>query len=165
MLTVHHKDWDRTNNDPSNLITLSRSCHPKEHFDVVDRNIKKICLVCGREFFPLKSKRNSQILCRRKECKTKYHLMQKRKPHELKLCIICGKEFTQKFPKHTCCSLECTKINNDRKKAERYIKLRDELKAKQIQYYADHKEERKAYIRAWQSRNAGKVKMYKRKQL
>lgn len=30
-LCVHHKDLDRHNNSESNLITLCRSCHTKEH--------------------------------------------------------------------------------------------------------------------------------------
>lgn len=30
-LEVHHKDRDWANNDPSNLETLCKSCHAKEH--------------------------------------------------------------------------------------------------------------------------------------
>ena len=31
ILTVHHIDHNRQNNDPSNLMTLCRYCHDKEH--------------------------------------------------------------------------------------------------------------------------------------
>ena len=30
-LLVHHKDRDRSNNDPENLETLCKSCHQREH--------------------------------------------------------------------------------------------------------------------------------------
>lgn len=30
---VHHIDYDKTNSDVSNLITLCRSCHAKTNFD------------------------------------------------------------------------------------------------------------------------------------
>jgi hypothetical protein len=164
-LTVHHKDWIRTNNDPSNLETLCRSCHPKEHFDIVDRTDKRICFICGGDFFPLRTKKKTQILCRRQVCKAKYKAMQKRKLHEEVACKICGNLFMQKHSQHICCSAECTAINNDRSKADRYLSKREELKAKQIRYYNENKEIRKAYIKKWQSENPEKVKAYKLKNL
>lgn len=39
---VHHKDGDHTNNDPSNLTRLCRSCHMLEH------SRKRLCVVCGK---------------------------------------------------------------------------------------------------------------------
>jgi 5-methylcytosine-specific restriction endonuclease McrA len=30
-LVVHHKDWGKTNHQPSNLVTLCRSCHARHH--------------------------------------------------------------------------------------------------------------------------------------
>lgn len=33
MVDVHHIDYDKHNNDPSNLITLCRSCHAKTNFN------------------------------------------------------------------------------------------------------------------------------------
>ena len=30
-LSVHHIDYDKTNNNPINLISLCRMCHIKEH--------------------------------------------------------------------------------------------------------------------------------------
>jgi hypothetical protein len=40
-LDVHHKDGDHTNNVPSNLERICRSCHNREH------SRKKYCAVCG----------------------------------------------------------------------------------------------------------------------
>jgi hypothetical protein len=47
------------------------------------------------------------------------------------------------------CSAECSKALMDKGKAERYIRLRDELLDKQKLYYREHAEERKAYTREW----------------
>jgi hypothetical protein len=30
-LVVHHLDWGKDNHDPSNLVTLCRSCHSSHH--------------------------------------------------------------------------------------------------------------------------------------
>ncbi len=162
-LIVHHKNWVRTENDPSNLITLCRGCHKKEHFEVTDDNESKKCFICGMEFHPLPSKRKVQVLCRRRVCKARYKVLQKRLTHEEVACIICGNTFMQKHPRHFCCGGECTILYNDRKKAERYANKREELKAKQIRYYQENKEVRKAYIRQWQAENPEKVKAYKLK--
>ena len=32
ILEVHHKDRDRTNNDPENLVVLCKNCHGWEHY-------------------------------------------------------------------------------------------------------------------------------------
>ena len=36
IITCHHIDYDKKNNDPLNLITLCRSCHMKTNFDRLD---------------------------------------------------------------------------------------------------------------------------------
>ena len=162
-LIVHHKDWIRTNNDPSNLITLCRSCHANEHFDIVDRKEKRICLICGDNFFPLCRKRKTQLLCQRKVCKAKYKAVKKRTQHENVACIVCGNSFTQKHTRHLCCSDKCSLSYMNLKKAERYANKREELKAKQLRYYQDHREERIAYIKQWQVENVEKVRAYKLK--
>ena len=62
-LHVHHKDRDRTNNDPGNLATLCGSCHLKLHWredrdarlatnNFVRRRSPSICAICEGEFFP-----------------------------------------------------------------------------------------------------------------
>ena len=160
-LIVHHKDWIRTNNDPSNLITLCRSCHAKEHGDSTDLKETKLCAICGGEFHPLHRKIKNQILCRRKTCAAKWKSIQKRSTHEDVSCIICGNPFVQKHSRHLCCSVGCTKINNDRKKAERYASKRKELIERQKKLYEANKEAKKEYIRKWQAENKEKVKAYK----
>jgi len=164
-LIVHHEDWIRTNNDPSNLKTLCRSCHAKEHGDSTDLKETKLCAVCGGKFHPLHRKIKIQVLCQRKTCSAKWKALTRppHKKHEDVACIICGKIFMQKHPRHFCCGGECTALYNDRKKAERYASKREELRAKQIRYYQENKEVRKAYIKQWQVENPEKVKAYKAK--
>lgn len=40
-IDVHHKDGNWQNNHPSNLVTLCRSCHSKQHKQ------KRTCKLCG----------------------------------------------------------------------------------------------------------------------
>lgn len=49
-LQVHHLDEDRTNNDPSNLMTLCRPCHTKWHWEHGKQPWKprSACTVCGK---------------------------------------------------------------------------------------------------------------------
>jgi len=160
-LVVHHKDWIRTNNDPSNLVTLCRSCHKKEHFEVIANNQTKLCVICGEKFHPLTSKRKKQITCRRKMCRAKWKAIQKRSEHEEVGCLICGKKFIQKHSHHLCCSNECSLVYANQKKSERYYKFRDQLKVKQTQYYEANKDRIKTYIKQWQMKNVEKVRAYK----
>lgn len=37
-ITVHHKDWNHENNDPSNLEVLCANCHAIEHWGMVDHS-------------------------------------------------------------------------------------------------------------------------------
>lgn len=76
-LHVHHKDRDRTNNDPSNLRTLCSSCHLKLHWreDRTKRvaamrraaRVPKTCVVCGTEFTVTQKKRKQQT-CGNRSC-------------------------------------------------------------------------------------------------
>lgn len=48
-LGIHHRDHDRTNNDPSNLLTVCPRCHTREHWlKGSKRSYKKTmrCFVC-----------------------------------------------------------------------------------------------------------------------
>lgn len=164
-LIVHHKDWIRTNNDPSNLKTLCRSCHAKEHGDSTDLKETKLCVVCGGKFHPLHRKIKTQVLCQRKMCSAKWKAMNRppRLTHEEVACIICGNPFPQKHPRHVCCSDECSLVNAAHLKAARYLRKKDEVKAQTKAYYEANKGKVKAYIKQWQAENPEKVKAYKLK--
>jgi hypothetical protein len=50
-LGLHHRDRDRTNNAPENLLTLCPSCHTSEHWATDKtpwRRHSATCLVCGK---------------------------------------------------------------------------------------------------------------------
>ena len=42
-LDMHHKDGDKKNSDPANIITVCRSCHNK----IQPRRVRELCLSCG----------------------------------------------------------------------------------------------------------------------
>lgn len=47
----HHLDFNKTNNDPSNLVILSRKDHNDLHAEHKRKTrITKVCLTCGKEF-------------------------------------------------------------------------------------------------------------------
>jgi len=53
LLAVHHKDQNRYNDDPKNLVTLCANCHSKLHYD--ERGSPRPpglpCLICGGEHY------------------------------------------------------------------------------------------------------------------
>lgn len=105
---IHHIDRDKSNNDISNLLMLTRSEHQKIHYPKGTRipKIKKkfTCTFCGKEYeaFP-----NAQNLYCSEECKNK--ACYSRKKLETKNCVICGKEFYARVDKtnRKCCSRAC----------------------------------------------------------
>ena len=163
MLIVHHKDWIRTNNDPSNLITLCSSCHKKEHFEITDNKETRTCQICGDNFHPLMTKRKTQFLCGRKECKAKWKAIQKRSSHEDVSCKICGKTFTQKHSKHYCCRKECSLIYASRSKKAWRSSNAEQIRIHKSKYYYENKDRIKAYVKKWQEANPDKVRGYIKK--
>lgn len=67
-LHVHHKDFDKTNNVLSNLQILTSGEHQNIHHKIYP--ISKICVVCGKEFYPNPTKRKRAHVCSN-ECKIK----------------------------------------------------------------------------------------------
>ena len=159
-LSVHHKDFIRWNNNPDNLITLCRSCHGKiEHPNNNRPNGKKIycCVICNNGFHPI---RENQKLCSRKICRAEWKKVQKRAFHVSVACVICGTDFIQKHNRQWCCSLECTRVNNNKKKCENYYSNKEQRLEKQKHYYKQNTEKVKAYVTEWRKRNPEKVAEY-----
>lgn len=109
---IHHKDFNKNNNDISNLVALPKSVHQSIHARENGKKTRKnrgkfICVNCGKEF---EAYDNGYNLYCSKKCLEYY------KKHVLyaenRVCQNCGKEFSaykfghQKFCCHKC-SEEC----------------------------------------------------------
>jgi len=98
-LEVHHKDEDKHNSDPANLITLCAKCHKTIHRPPVI----VACIICGKE----RSKSPSEI--KRPNYTGICATCQRIGTHSIKvICKQCGKEFTS-YPslKRKYCSRTC----------------------------------------------------------
>lgn len=60
-IKIHHIDMVRTNNNPSNLKVLCKSCHRRVHWN--NYKIERICAFCKNKFM---SKRKDHIYCSKK---------------------------------------------------------------------------------------------------
>ncbi len=76
-LQVHHIDFNKSNNAVSNLMCLEHKAHQKLHKQKYAYT--KVCVICGKEFTPLPTKRNRTKTCS-PECtlKLEIQLAQKR---------------------------------------------------------------------------------------
>lgn len=128
---VHHIDFNRLNNDYSNLTVMERGEHGTFHRRIrykergmtererahltkitKDNNlprIKKVCVKCGKDYL---SARNTSMFCS-EICKNRYRHENEEKKYIKTNCIICNKEFMAVKETHlnrknrTTCSKEC----------------------------------------------------------
>ena len=116
---IHHVDFNKFNNDISNLICLSKHDHQKLHGQTEKRKLLgkmvgewgrgkpeprslKVCHWCGKEF--------SGVPCQiygSHRCAWEWH--NHNKPFKYKkICCICGREFMTQHKVVTTCCNECT---------------------------------------------------------
>lgn len=60
-MIVHHKDENKGNNARSNLRTITRAEHNREHKAIY--GTRKSCAVCGKTFTPPKTHRKDAQTC------------------------------------------------------------------------------------------------------
>ena len=105
---IHHKDFNKDNNDVSNLQLLTTAEHAKLH--QMPRIETRICKGCGKEFLgqpDAAHRKGSRSTCS-DECLSK--LNSSRQNHRPpNVCIVCGKEFKTKHKETHTCSKECAK--------------------------------------------------------
>ena len=105
---IHHKDFDKNNNDISNLVALPKSVHQSLHARTNGKKTRKnrgkfICVNCGREY---EADDNEHNLYCSKKCLENYKKFVLYA--ETRVCVHCGKEFSaykyghQKFCCHKC---------------------------------------------------------------
>ena len=105
---IHHIDFDKNNNDISNLVALPKSIHQSLHARKNGLKTRKnrgkfVCVNCGRVY---EADDNGQNLYCSKKCLENY---KKNVLYaEIRVCVHCGKEFSaykyghQKFCCHEC---------------------------------------------------------------
>ena len=93
---IHHEDWNSFNNEPENLICVSKAAHQQIHYgEKILREHLAECAYCGKKF---KSVNNAKY-CSRK-C-----WYEGRKPE--KICENCGKPFKARSENTRTCSAQC----------------------------------------------------------
>ena len=100
---IHHKDFDKYNDDISNLQMLTKEEYKKIHSESGKKAdgrqiLKLVCKTCGKEYQAVNVGRNGYCS---KKC------AQKALP-EVRICEICDKKFSiSKYESTKCCSKKC----------------------------------------------------------
>lgn len=118
-LVVHHKDWNKDNNDVSNLVLLTPSEHSIIHKQEPPEDSPNLfhrkCIVCDNPFITANSRRN---VCSH-SCAMKLNHANKRKniENKMRICKRCGKSFPALESKNGCfCSYACSSYYNRQQK-------------------------------------------------
>ncbi len=101
---IHHRDFDKENNDIANLELVTKDAHQKIHAES-ERPQKKstfTCTACGREYEAVNRGNNSY-------CSSKCRKNANREHDKVeRICSVCGKIFsTDKYKDTKCCSKKC----------------------------------------------------------
>ena len=121
---VHHMDGNKLNNDPDNLVVLSRADHGRIHQltgavvveldngeTVVEPKLTQ-CESCGIYFHQYDARHYCCDDCRttsiKEHCLTKQHFTAKGCQITVKVCPVCGKLFETRFTTQKYCSQECS---------------------------------------------------------
>lgn len=101
---IHHRDFDKDNNDIANLELVTKDEHQRIHAERKIAHKKSVftCAVCGKEFQAVNRGNNTYCSA---ECKHKAN-------HEHdkveRICLVCGQIFSADKHKDTkCCSRKC----------------------------------------------------------
>ena len=102
---VHHKNFNKADNNIENLQLLTHSEHSKLH-GLARPFIKHICENCGKAFFSRKRHVKAIRFCSNK-CKGEWQRASG-KYNEQRICMVCGNKFmVYKYDKTMTCSHEC----------------------------------------------------------
>ena len=104
---IHHRDFDKENNDIANLELVTKDEHKRIHAECKNntcfpKKSKFTCAVCGKKFQAVNRGNNAYCSA---ECKrTANHEHDKVE----RICLVCGQIFsTDKYKDAKCCSKKC----------------------------------------------------------
>jgi len=103
---VHHKDGNPMNNDPSNLITKTRSEHSRDHQQKYYDKLA-ICEVCGKEFIWTAKRQRCYYMDLRLNRGPRYITCSKRCSGRISRCVQLGREIGDRYK-----GVACTIYNN-----------------------------------------------------
>lgn len=102
---IHHIDSNKSNNEPENLLCLSKAEHTALHatFPVTK---EYTCLYCGKTFVH-ENAGGIHKFCSR-SCRSAWNY---RNVQEERVCVICGEKFmAPKYKSKKCCSSRCAGV-------------------------------------------------------
>jgi len=102
---IHHKDFNKNNNEIQNLQALTNQDHQKLHANT--KIFKEFtCCQCGNKFFAANT--NARFCSKKCEGRAYKH---SENTQETRQCVICGKIYsTYKYNNTKTCSKECKHI-------------------------------------------------------
>ena len=111
---IHHRDFNKENNDISNLELLTEAEHRKIHAEhkknrAVPQNATFVCAFCGKEFKAVN--RGNNTYCS-SQCRKKANYAQDKVE---RICLVCGKVFwSEKHRNARFCSRKCIGKANEK---------------------------------------------------
>lgn len=101
---VHHKDHDRSNNDPDNLVAMPAGKHMEYHYEeYTSRTDERQCASCGATVYR-KQRGGRAFQCRR--CTRR--AADRKRSQNIVVCEVCGTEFTTRAGRF--CSQRCVNL-------------------------------------------------------
>ena len=99
---IHHKDFDKDNNNIENLQLLTEIEHHQLHRELTKKIF--VCIVCGKEYVAVSMNGNNKF------CSSTCENIDKNKRQKTeRVCEYCGEIFkTNKYRPGKCCSRSCS---------------------------------------------------------
>jgi predicted nucleic acid-binding Zn ribbon protein len=110
---VHHKNRNRLDNRPENLELVTSEQHGHRH---TRHATVKVCVVCGTQFTPHKTKRLRQQTCS-PACRGELISRRNAEHTESKECIVCGTVFRGLLQQKSCSDICRAERNRQTKRA------------------------------------------------
>ena len=114
---VHHRNHNRLDNRPENLELVTSKQHGLRH---TWHATVKVCVVCGAQYTPHKTKRARQQTCS-PACRSELLSRRNAERAESKECIVCGTVFRGLLQQKSCSDV-CRLERNRQTKRDRELR-------------------------------------------